>query len=89
MDEAEYCDRIAIMDDGRIVVIDTPEALKASVGKDRVQIHTDDDAAAIAALRERFGDRGDDGRGPGDVQRAGGRAVRAAPVRRARLPIRP
>jgi ABC-2 type transport system ATP-binding protein len=55
MDEAEYCDRIAIMDNGGIVVVDTPEALKASVGKDRVQIHTDDDQAAISALGERFG----------------------------------
>jgi ABC-2 type transport system ATP-binding protein len=54
MDEAEYCDRIAIMDQGKIIVLDTPQALKASVGKDRVQIHTDDDQAAIAALRERF-----------------------------------
>src|SRR3954453_2876559 len=36
MDEAEYCDRIAIMDRGRIIVLDTPEALKASVGRDRV-----------------------------------------------------
>jgi ABC-2 type transport system ATP-binding protein len=54
MDEAEYCDRIAIMDQGRIVALDTPEALKASVGKDRVQIHTGDDQAAIAALAERF-----------------------------------
>jgi ABC-2 type transport system ATP-binding protein len=55
MDEAEHCDRIAIMDAGRIVVLDTPEALKASVGKDRVQIHTADDAAAITALKRRFG----------------------------------
>ena len=55
MDEAEYCDRIAIMDRGSIIVLDTPEALKASVGRDRVQIGTDDDAAAIVALRERFG----------------------------------
>jgi len=55
MDEAEYCDRIAIMDQGRIIVLDTPEALKAKVGKDRVQIETDDDRAAIGALRERFG----------------------------------
>jgi ABC-2 type transport system ATP-binding protein len=54
MDEAEYCDRIAIMDHGRIIVLDTPAALKAEVGKDRVQIHTDDDQAAIAALGERF-----------------------------------
>jgi ABC-2 type transport system ATP-binding protein len=55
MDEAEYCDRIAIMDRGRIIVLDTPEALKASVGRDRVMISTDDDEAAISALRERFG----------------------------------
>jgi ABC-2 type transport system ATP-binding protein len=54
MDEAEYCDRIAIMDQGKIIVLDTPAALKASVGKDRVQIQTDDDAAAMAALQERF-----------------------------------
>ncbi len=55
MDEAEYSDRIAIIDHGSIVVVDTPEALKASVGKDRVQIRTEDDPAAIAALAERFG----------------------------------
>jgi len=55
MDEAEYCDRIAIMDQGRIIVLDSPAALKASVGKDRVQIQTDDDEAALATLRERFG----------------------------------
>ena len=55
MDEAEYCDRIAIMDRGEIIVLDTPQALKASVGKDRVQIETDDERAAIDALRERFG----------------------------------
>ena len=54
MDEAEYCDRIAIMDHGVIIALDTPEALKASIGKDRVQIHTDDDEAAIAALEEQF-----------------------------------
>jgi ABC-2 type transport system ATP-binding protein len=55
MEEAEYCDRIAIIDHGEIVVLDTPEKLKASVGKDRVQIMTGDDEAAIAALKERFG----------------------------------
>ena len=54
MDEAEYCDRIAIMDKGVIVVLDTPGALKASVGQDRVTLQTDDDAAAIAALAEQF-----------------------------------
>jgi ABC-2 type transport system ATP-binding protein len=55
MDEAEVCDRIAIMDQGEIVALDTPEALKARVGADRVRIHTEDDEAAIAAIAERFG----------------------------------
>jgi ABC-2 type transport system ATP-binding protein len=55
MDEAELCDRIAIMDRGEIVVLDTPEALKAGVGADRVVLGTEDDAATIAALREHFG----------------------------------
>jgi ABC-2 type transport system ATP-binding protein len=55
MDEAEFCDRIAIMDQGVIVALDTPDALKAQVGADRVTIHTDDDDAAVAALAQRFG----------------------------------
>ncbi len=55
MDEAEFCDRIAIMDKGEIVVLDTPDALKARVGADRVTIRTDDDDAAVAALAERLG----------------------------------
>ncbi|MGI5169758.1 ATP-binding cassette domain-containing protein [Spirillospora sp. CA-253888] len=55
MDEAENCDRIAIMEQGRIVALDTPEALKAGVGKDRIQIRTADDPGAIAALKARFG----------------------------------
>ncbi len=54
MDEAENCDRIAIIDHGKIVAIDTPEALKASVGKDRVQISTADDPAAIKSLLDLF-----------------------------------
>jgi ABC-2 type transport system ATP-binding protein len=55
MDEAEWCDRIAIMDHGQIVALDSPETLKAEVGTDRVTIHTDDDDAAIAAIAEQFG----------------------------------
>ncbi|MDQ6804432.1 MAG: ATP-binding cassette domain-containing protein [Actinomycetota bacterium] len=54
MDEAEWCDRIAIMDQGVIVALDSPDALKAQVGADRIRIETEDDQAAIASLRERF-----------------------------------
>ena len=55
MDEAERCDRIAIIDHGRIVAIDTPDALKASVGADTVMLRTADDATAEQELRQHFG----------------------------------
>ncbi len=55
MDEAERCDRIAIIDNGRIGALDTPSALKASVGHDRVRVVTADDDAAEALIGERLG----------------------------------
>ena len=55
MDEAEHCDRIAIMDAGQIVALDTPQALKAAIGTDRVRLVTADDQAAAAAIAGRFG----------------------------------
>jgi len=55
MDEAEFCGRIAIMDHGEIVALDTPQALKEQVGADRIRIETEDDGAAIEAIRARFG----------------------------------
>ena len=55
MDEAEYCDRLAIIDHGTLIALGSPEELKARVGTDRVQIRTDDDAKTIAVLREDFG----------------------------------
>jgi ABC-2 type transport system ATP-binding protein len=50
MDEAEFADRIAIIDHGRIVAIDTPSRLKAAVGLDTVRMETADDATAAANL---------------------------------------
>ncbi|HST40055.1 MAG TPA: ATP-binding cassette domain-containing protein, partial [Conexibacter sp.] len=38
MDEAEFCDRIAIIDRGQIVALGTPDELKAMVGGDVVTI---------------------------------------------------
>jgi ABC-2 type transport system ATP-binding protein len=54
MDEAEHCDRIAIIDHGNIVAIDSPEALKASVGQDRVELKTADDETTMQQLRDIF-----------------------------------
>jgi ABC-2 type transport system ATP-binding protein len=50
MAEAEHCDRIAIIDHGKIVALDSPRNLKAMVGGDLVTIRTSDNAAAVTAL---------------------------------------
>ena len=54
MDEAERCDRIAIIDGGRVVALGTPAALKRQVGKDVVRICTADNTAAMATLERLF-----------------------------------
>jgi ABC-2 type transport system ATP-binding protein len=51
MDEAENCDRIAIIDHGKIVSLDTPEKLKGLVGGDIVTVRTSDNERA----REKLG----------------------------------
>ena len=55
MDEAEYCDRIAIIDAGRIVALGTPNELKAMVGGDVVTITSSDAAAVAGAVKRSFG----------------------------------
>ncbi|MBV9487070.1 MAG: ATP-binding cassette domain-containing protein [Frankiaceae bacterium] len=55
MDEAERCDRIAIVNKGVIGALDSPAALKASVGHDRVTVHSEDDTALAGQVRERYG----------------------------------
>jgi ABC-2 type transport system ATP-binding protein len=54
MDEAEVCDRVAIIDHGTLVAEDAPAALRARVGAQRVTLGTADDVAAAEAL-ERLG----------------------------------
>lgn len=55
MEEAEHCDRIAIIDQGKIVALDTPEALKRMVGADIVTLRVEDSLAASREIRQRFG----------------------------------
>ncbi|MCI0889874.1 MAG: ATP-binding cassette domain-containing protein [Chloroflexi bacterium] len=52
MAEAEYCDRIAIIDHGEIVALDTPARLKESVGGDVVTLTTSDNLRAGVELEE-------------------------------------
>ena len=53
MDEAEHCDRIAIVDHGRIQAMDTPAALKQGIGGDKVIVGGD--GALEQDLRARYG----------------------------------
>ena len=57
MDEAEFCERIAIIDRGEIVALGTPAELKAQVGGDVITLTVEDGAAPAVAgeIRERFG----------------------------------
>lgn len=53
MEEADrLCNRVAIIDHGRIIAIDTPENLKDGLGGDLVTIRSPEPAAAAEALRE-------------------------------------
>jgi ABC-2 type transport system ATP-binding protein len=46
------CNRIAIIDHGKIIALDTPENLKNGIGGDVVTIRSSDPAAIVAALAE-------------------------------------
>jgi ABC-2 type transport system ATP-binding protein len=54
LDEAEHCDRIAIIDHGKIIALDTPEGLKRSIGGDVLTMRTADDEKAIRLLRTKL-----------------------------------
>jgi ABC-2 type transport system ATP-binding protein len=53
-DEAEFCDRIAILDRGGTVACDTPDRLREQVRGDLIVLETDEPEQVAAALAERF-----------------------------------
>ena len=55
MDEANVADRIAVIDYGRIVALDTPDALKRMVGGDIVTVKVAQPDAAMAEIKQRYG----------------------------------
>src|SRR5437764_6816982 len=55
MEEAERCDRVAILDRGRLVAPGAPEASKAQVGGDVLVLVGPDPARLAERVRERFG----------------------------------
>ena len=53
-DEAEYCDRIAVLDHGRVIACDTPDVLRSQVGGDVVTLEGDDAEALANEVRAKF-----------------------------------
>jgi len=54
MNEAEYCDRIAVIDYGKIVALDTPAKLKKKVGGDIIQLRSQERDKLKRELRTRY-----------------------------------
>jgi ABC-2 type transport system ATP-binding protein len=53
LDEAERCDRVALLDGGRIVALDAPRALQTELEGRAFEIRAASPRAALRALRER------------------------------------
>ncbi len=64
LDEAERCNRVAMMNEGKIISLDTPKNVKASIEKEVIEIVCSDNKKAHEILKENkdydvqiFGDR--------------------------------
>lgn len=55
MDEAERCDRVAILHHGKLIACDTPDALRATVGTDVLKLAARDPEGLAERLHARFG----------------------------------
>ncbi len=55
LEEAERVDRLAILNRGSLVALDTPDSLRATVGGDSITIQADDPTGLVASIQERFG----------------------------------
>lgn len=54
MDEAQKADRLAVIDYGRLIAIDTPDKLKKMVGKDIISVKTADNNRAADEIKRRY-----------------------------------
>lgn len=54
LNEAESCDRVAVIDHGKIIALDTPNNLKKMVGGDIITIKTEDNEKAEIEFRQKF-----------------------------------
>jgi ABC-2 type transport system ATP-binding protein len=53
MDEAERCDRVAIIDDGRLIALDTPDALRRRIGGEVVVVRAEGAAPEVDGVAAR------------------------------------
>ena len=54
MDEAEKCDRLAIVHKGELVAVDTPDHLKQQIGGDVIQIDSDSCQSLAADMKQLY-----------------------------------
>jgi ABC-2 type transport system ATP-binding protein len=54
MDEAEHCDRIAVIDHGEIIALDTPDSLKKTIGGDVIYLTTQNPKTAQEEIAHRY-----------------------------------
>jgi ABC-2 type transport system ATP-binding protein len=54
MEEAEHCDRLAILNEGKLVALGTPVELKHEIGGDVILLDTRDPEALAEKIRSRF-----------------------------------
>lgn len=55
MDEGDRCDRVGILDAGKLVALGAPSALKAEIGGDVVTVETEDAPALAVEMERLFG----------------------------------
>lgn len=55
MEEAEHCDRLAILSEGKLVALGTPAELKREIGGDVILMEAGEPAALARRIAERFG----------------------------------
>jgi ABC-2 type transport system ATP-binding protein len=55
MEEAEHCDRLAILNAGQVVALGTPEVLRSEIGGDVIVLETADAESLAARITAKFG----------------------------------
>ncbi|MCZ6691742.1 MAG: ABC transporter ATP-binding protein [Planctomycetota bacterium] len=78
MEEAERCDRVAILDEGFVIASGTPESLKSALGGDVIRLEAKEPGALCMDIEEKFGYETKLVNGTIRIEREGGQAHAAA-----------